>query len=98
MVIGKVRPVSEDRTRQIQQADAFEPLDETKPDTLARQGFVDRIFGGMNVDANAKLLGEIDTRNKRFFLQGKAGMPANQAGEPAVVAIGAVPDVAIVFF
>ena len=52
--VGKVRAVGEDRAGHVEQPDALESLDQAAAESLARDSLVDRVFGGVDVDADAE--------------------------------------------
>ena len=83
--VGKVRAMGEDRAGHIEQAGCAESLDESAAESLARDSLIDRVFGRVDVDADAEPLGEIDAAGERFFLHREAGMaPTIAAKRPSV--------------
>ena len=64
-----------------------ESLDEAAAESFAGDSLVDRVFGRVDVDADAEPSGEIDATGERFLLQREAGMGADHRGETAVGAM-----------
>ncbi len=61
-----------------------ESLDEAAAESFAGDLLVDRVFGHVDVDADAQSPGQIDATGQRFFLHREAGMGADHRGESAV--------------
>src|SRR3954453_15190829 len=79
--LRQMRSVPEDCAGAIQQPNSVKPLHQPAAESLARDAFVDRILGHMNVDASSEPHGNCDALLEGFLVQRETRMRAHHSGE-----------------